>query len=157
MSKLIVLSWLGTDGKFNFPTLKNRKCSMKFPKKWMFIIPCEHYWNCQPNEMCRKTYFWWSSNKMNELIMVCINTLLNSTEIVNKIQEMFGDVPKKMNSWVGYINSWWTFLKIWTKLIFRRKKTTANVPCWSSQEKNLEFTLATLGEHSSKCGPKKLI
>jgi hypothetical protein len=33
MSKLIVLSWLGTDGKFNFPTLKNRKCSMKFPKK----------------------------------------------------------------------------------------------------------------------------
>ncbi len=41
--------------------------------------------------------------------MVCTNTLLNSTEIVNKmnkLQEMFGEVPKKMNSWVGYINSW---------------------------------------------------
>jgi hypothetical protein len=33
VSKIIVLSWLGTDGKFNPTTLKNRKCSMKFPKK----------------------------------------------------------------------------------------------------------------------------
>jgi len=35
MSKLIVLSWLGTDGKFNPPTtLKNRKCSMhEVPQK----------------------------------------------------------------------------------------------------------------------------
>jgi hypothetical protein len=33
------------------------------PKNQLFIIPCEHYWKCRPNEMCRKTYFWWSSNK----------------------------------------------------------------------------------------------
>jgi hypothetical protein len=44
MSKLIVLSWLGTDGKFKPPTLKNRKCSMKFPKKMnVFYTLCEHY------------------------------------------------------------------------------------------------------------------
>jgi hypothetical protein len=26
------------------------------PKNQLFIIPCEHYWKCRPNEMCRKTY-----------------------------------------------------------------------------------------------------